>query len=106
MTDILSCVVKGIAQVSGAALFHVRVTVFELSGLVSGWRHPGISQQLVRGVKPREIAHLCQDHGSHTEAQPGDGGNWRIQFAQNALNLFLNFSDLGVQFPDKADGVL
>ena len=34
-----------------------------------------ISQQLVWGVKPGEVADFCQDHGSHAEPQPRDSGN-------------------------------
>lgn len=75
VADILGRIEKCIAQVPGTALFHVRIAIFKLAGLVSRGRHPGISQQLVRGVKAREIAHFSKDHGSHTEAQSGDGGN-------------------------------
>ena len=42
VTDILGCVEKGIAQISGTPLFHVRIAILELAGLVSGWRHAGI----------------------------------------------------------------
>ena len=35
VTNILGCVVKGIAQISRASLFHVWVAIFELPGLVS-----------------------------------------------------------------------
>lgn len=38
---------------------HVRVAILELAGLVSGRKYPGIGQQLVRGIKPWKIAHLC-----------------------------------------------
>ena len=52
----------------------MRVAIFELSGLVSGGRHPCISQQLVRRVKPGEVADLSQNHSCHAESQPWDGG--------------------------------
>ena len=35
VTDILGYIVKCVAQVSGATFFHVRIAIFELSGLVS-----------------------------------------------------------------------
>ena len=44
VTDILGCVVKGVAQVSRATLFHVWITILELPGLVSRGRQPSISQ--------------------------------------------------------------
>ena len=58
LANILGRIVKGIAQISGTPLFHVRIAILELAGLVSGWRHAGIGQQLVRGVKPSEVADL------------------------------------------------
>ena len=84
----------------------MRVAVFELPGLVSGGGHPGISQQLVRGIKTGEVTNLSQDHGGHAEPEPRDGSNGRMEFIHNSLNLSLNFSDFIVQFPDEADGVL
>ena len=50
-TDILGCVVKGVAKVPGTALLHVWVAVLELPGLVDGGGHSGVGQQLVRGIK-------------------------------------------------------
>ena len=84
----------------------MRVAILELSGLVSGGGHPGISQQFVRGVKPGEVADLSQDHGGHAEPQPWDGGYRRMKFIHNGLNLLFNFSDFVVQFSDEPDGVL
>ncbi len=106
MTDIFGRIVKGIAQVSGTTLFHVRVAIFELSGLVSGGGHPGISQQLVRGVKAGEVADFSQDHGSHAEPQPWDGSDRRMKLIHNRLNLLLDFIDFTIQFTDEPDGVL
>ena len=84
----------------------MRVAIFELSGLVSGGGHPGISQQLVRGVKSGEVADFGQDHGCHTEAQPWDSGNRRMKLIHNGLDLFFNFSNFMIQFADEPDGVL
>ena len=84
----------------------MRVTVLELPRLVSGWRHAGISQQLVRGVKPSEVADLGQDHGGHAETQSRDRGNGRMELIHNRLDLFFDFRDFGIQFTDEADGVL
>ena len=51
-------------------------------------QHTGISQQLVRGIKPRKIAHFGQDHSDHTEAHSGDGGNRRMELgSSNAFGL-------------------
>lgn len=46
-TDILGGVVNGIAQVSRASFFHVRIAILELSGLVGRGRESGIGKQLV-----------------------------------------------------------
>ena len=84
----------------------MRVTVFELPRLVSGWRHPGISQQLVWGVKPSEVADLGQDHGGHAESQPGNRGNGRMELIHNGLDLFFDFRDFSIQFTDETDGAV
>ena len=44
VADTFGCVVKGVAQVSRATLFHVWITILELPGLVSRGRQPSISQ--------------------------------------------------------------
>lgn len=44
LADVFGSVVKSIAQVSGTSFLHMRVTVFELSGLISRRRHTGIGQ--------------------------------------------------------------
>ena len=69
-------------------------------------RHPSISQQLVRGVKPGEVAHFSKNHSSHTEAHAGDGGNGRMELIHNGLDLFFDFHDFSIQFTDETDGVL
>ena len=84
----------------------MRVTVFELPRLVSGWRHLGISQQLVRGVKPSEVADFGQDHGGHAETHPRNRGNGRMEPIHNGLDLFFNLSDFNIQFTDETNGVL
>ena len=85
----------------GSHAFPCAVAILELSGLVSGGGHPGISQQLVRGVKAREIPNLSQDHGSHTEPQSGNRDNGRMEPIHNGLDLFFDFCNLSVQFADK-----
>ena len=40
------------------------------------------------------------------ESQPGNGGNGRMQLIHNGLDLFLNLSDLSIQFTDETDSVL
>ena len=52
MADAFGRVVEGIAQIPRATFLHVRIAVLKLPGLVGRRRHPGISQQLVRGIKP------------------------------------------------------
>lgn len=65
MVDVFGGVIEGIAQIPGTAFLHVRITVFELPRLVGRREHPGISQQLVRGIKPEEAVTLGQHHGAH-----------------------------------------
>ena len=84
----------------------MRVAVLELSGLVSGGGHPGIGQQLVRGVKPGKVADLGQDHGGHAEPQPWDGGNRRMKLIHNGLDLFFDFINFTIQLTDEPDGVV
>ena len=49
--DILGCIVKSAAQVSGAKLFHICAAIFKLPGRICRRRHPGAGQLLVRRIK-------------------------------------------------------
>lgn len=44
LANILGRIVKGIAQISRAALLHVGIAILDLPGLVNRGRHPGIGQ--------------------------------------------------------------
>ena len=47
------------------------------------------------------LINFSKDHGSHTEAQPGNRGNGRIKFIHNRLDLFFDFSNFVIQFTDE-----
>lgn len=100
----LRCKVRSVGI--GSHAFPYAGSNFELSGLVSGGGHPCISQQLVWGVKPGEVADFCQDHGSHAEPQPRDSGNRRMKLIHNGLDLLFDFINFTIQFTDEPDGVL
>ena len=104
--DILVSVIECVAQMAGTTLFYVRIAVFELPGLVGRGRHPSIGQQLVGGIKTGEVPNLSQDHSAHTVSKPWNGGNGRTHLIHDGLNRGLDFLNLSVQFPDKADGML
>ena len=104
--DVFGGVIEGVTKITGASLLHVGIAVFELPGLVSRWGHPSVSQQLVGGIKPGEVANLGQDHGPHAVSNPRNSSNWRMQFLHDGLDCSLDFLNLGVQLSDKPNGVL
>lgn len=104
--DVLGGVIEGIAQIPGASFLHMGIVIFELPGSVSRGRHPGVSRQLVGGIKPGEAADLGRDHGAHAVSNPRNGGNGGMKFLHDGLYRSLDFLDLGVQLSDKADGML
>jgi len=63
---------RGIAQTTRTSFLHVRITVFELSGLVGRGRHPSIGQQFVRGTKAGKAAGFSEDHRSHSVSNVRD----------------------------------
>ncbi len=97
---------RGHSADTGAVLLHVRITVFELSRQVGRRRHPSVSQQPARGIKPGEVTNSGQDHGIHAAAIARNGGNGRMQFIHDGLDRGLNFFNFGIQLPNEPNGML
>lgn len=107
MTDIFCGVVKGIPKVSGTSFFHVGIAVIHLPGLVSRWRHSGISQYLIRGIKAVKIANLSDDHCTHPVTDTGNGKDWRLDFfIHDSFDGSFNFVNLRGQLLNQFNGVL
>ena len=58
MTDMLDGIVECVGKIPRIVLFHVRVTVFKLFGVICRGRHPRIGQQLVPRIKSAKISNV------------------------------------------------
>ena len=101
--NVFGSVEKGVSQISGTTLLHVRIAVFELSRLVSRLRQPCIGKDFIRRIKVVEVPNLGQNHSTHLKSNAGDRGNGRIQLIHDFLDLRFNVIDFPVQFSDQVN---
>ena len=71
-TNIFGSVVKSKSQIFWASLFHMCITVWELSWLVCRWWHSGKSKYLVRRFKFRKNTNFGKNWCSGRVANPGN----------------------------------
>ena len=94
MADIFSCIVKGISKITRTTFFHMGMTVIQLPGLISRWRHSGIGKYLVCGVETAEVTDFSNNHGTHVITDSRNRKNWRVNLIHNRFYFDFYFVNL------------
>ena len=105
-TDEFCGVEEGVAEIAGAALFHVRVSAGQFAGLVDGWGETRVSEDFIGGIETGEVANLGEDDSPHTIVDSGYRKNRRIHLVHDGLNLSLNFVNFAGEFLNEFEGML
>ena len=106
MADVFGGVKEGIAEIAGASLFHVRISVGQFAGLVDGRTQTRVSEDFVRGIETGEVANFGEDDGSHAIIDSGYRKNWRIPFVHDGFYLCFNFVNFVGEFLNEFESML
>ena len=106
MTNVFGGVKEGVAEITGAAFLHLRISVGQFAGLVDGRTEARVSEDFVRKIETGEVANLGEDDGSHAIIDSGYRKKWRIPFVHDGFYLRFNFVNLVGEFLNEFERML